>query len=82
MYDFFLFSTLCIYYHGEIEDERELVVEEGMISMISIRGWNMLEKHGLEDGMNGIFFVKQTWDEKVLLRETYETNSVMFHHGK
>lgn len=43
---------------------------------------NMLEKHGLEDGMNGIFFVKQTWDEKVLLRETYETNSVMFHHGK
>lgn len=53
MYDFFLFSTLCIYYHGEIEDERELVVEEGMISMISIRGWNMLEKHGLEDGMNG-----------------------------
>lgn len=24
-----------------------------MISMISIRGWNMLEKHGLEDGING-----------------------------
>lgn len=34
---FSFFSTLCIYYHGEIEDERELVVEEGMISMISIR---------------------------------------------